>query len=285
MLYYDEMYNHLRKADKFLKQIITLFSPLYKKERLDIDQYVPVSLFTCLHSTSESILILLETQAVFDADVLLRTIMEGTIRFCYITSGSQEEINVKLNEYSVMQVEIDSLSDHYKAIETINVISKYSLNKTESFEVSVLSDKRVEELKSRYSSRQKNDLKTRWSYKNLLQSLANTDELFKWQLGTLSAYSFTSHLIHYDWEGLSQRQEQIFSSSVGLNDQYDYGHGVRILSNTLCFACFRAIYYKRLYQLNDSNIDTALLKLLDFINELDTINNRMIALDIERKQQ
>lgn len=69
------MGQHNIKADEYLKKLIFTLSLLYKQEHGDC-QDVTVPLFTTLHSTSESILILLLNNSILDADVLLRTVME-----------------------------------------------------------------------------------------------------------------------------------------------------------------------------------------------------------------
>ncbi len=86
MTYYDTIIPELETVDKTLKESISRLSPLYREE-FGPFQDVTVPLFTSLHMTSESILILLENQAVFDADVLLRTVMERTIKYCYLMSN------------------------------------------------------------------------------------------------------------------------------------------------------------------------------------------------------
>ena len=77
MEYIEEVGKYIIQADEYLKSLLFKISPLYRKEH-GYNQDVTVPLFTTLHSTSESILILLLNQSIFDADVLLRTVMEGT---------------------------------------------------------------------------------------------------------------------------------------------------------------------------------------------------------------
>ena len=98
MEYIEEVGKYIVQADEYLKSFLFKISPLYRKEHGD-NQDVTVPLFTTLHSTSESILILLLNQSIFDADVLLRTVMEGTIKYCYLMTGTDDEKKEKYIEY------------------------------------------------------------------------------------------------------------------------------------------------------------------------------------------
>lgn len=82
MEYIEEVGKYIVQADDYLKSFLFKISPLYRKEHGG-NQDVTVPLFTTLHSTSESILILLLNQSIFDADVLLRTVMEGLPDYRY----------------------------------------------------------------------------------------------------------------------------------------------------------------------------------------------------------
>lgn len=81
---------YILHADQYLKQLFYAIAPVYKPENGN-RQDVTVSLFTTLHSTSKSILILLLHGGLFDADILLRCVMEGTIKYCYLMNGDEKE--------------------------------------------------------------------------------------------------------------------------------------------------------------------------------------------------
>ena len=82
----------------------------------------------------ESILILLLNQSIFDADVLLRTVMEGTIKYCYLMAGTINERKEKYIEYKIQLVDIAKISDHKKAIEAVEILREFSSNNTKPFE-------------------------------------------------------------------------------------------------------------------------------------------------------
>lgn len=103
---------------------------MYRKEHGD-NQDVTVPLFTTLHSTSESIVILLLNQSIFDADVLLRTVMEGTIKYCYLMTGTVDDPKKeqdKLKQKWSYQALLRSLAKANREYEAqLGTLSTYSL--------------------------------------------------------------------------------------------------------------------------------------------------------------
>lgn len=275
MEYIVEVKKNIIEADNYLKGLIYTLAPLYKKEHGE-NQDVVVPLFTALHSTSESILILLENQAIFDADVLLRTVMEGTIKYCYLMTGTNEEKKQKYSEYKVSLSDIDKISDHKKAIEAVDILREFSKNSTKPFECSILSDEELLRLSERYPKKKREELKRKWSYQSLLRSLAHDNREYEAQLGTLSTYSLASHFCHYDWTGVSSRNTQIIDSVNPKAIVFDIMHCNRIISNVLSMELFRVMEYMRGNNFYSQEVSDLCLEVYEFIMNLDALNNECL---------
>lgn len=275
MRYCNEMREYIAAADFFLKNLLNELAPLYHEE-FGTEQQVTVPLFTSLHSTSESVLILLCNQAVFDADILLRSIMEGTIKYCYLMTGNSVERNAKYIEYKVSLTEMDALADHFKAIQTIETLKKYSNNSLKPFERFVLDDNTLESLQKAYPRTKRNEIKRRWTYQSLLRELAEKQPEYESQIGTVSAYSLSSHFGHYDWTGVSSRAVQMQATGHSDDESYDVMHALRIISNVLSMALFRVIEYQRCHNYYPDSARELSLKMLNFIKEIDGIQNSFL---------
>lgn len=275
MEYIEEVGENIIKADEYFKSLFYKLSPLYKKEHGE-NQDVVVPLFTSLHSTSESILILLLNQAIFDADVLLRTVMEGTIKYCYLMTGTEEEKQDKYAEYKIKLTNIDKILDHNKAVEAVDILREFSMNSTKPFELSILSDEELSELSEKYSKKERDALKRKWSYQSLLRSLAHVYPEYEAQLGTISTYSLTSHLCHYDWTGLSSRNAQIMNSVNPDAIIFDIMHCNRILSNVLSMELFRIAEYMRGNGFGSQEVTTLFLEVYEFVMALDKRSNELL---------
>ncbi|MBQ7912491.1 MAG: hypothetical protein IJ308_01955 [Clostridia bacterium] len=270
---YDKLNEKIFLADGYIKKIISALSPLYKKD-FAMGQDVTIPLFTALHSYSESILILLQNGAVFEADILLRCTMEGTVRYCYLMIGDEKEREVKYNEYKIIMPEIDRLNDHKKAKDAVGIIKKYSNNNTKPFETMILSDEEVDNIKNKYTRNIKNELKKKWSYQSLLKTLASTHKEYEAQLGSLSTYALTSHYCHLDFVGLNDIQNRIYLSKNDGNIISDYAHSLRIIDNIVAFYAFRVLEYMRCNNYFPEEASKLCLGMIQFSQELNAeINN------------
>lgn len=233
---------YILQADQYMKQLFYAIAPIYKPENGN-RQDVTVPLFTTLHSTSESILILLLHGGLFDADILLRCVMEGTIKYCYLMNGDENEKNNKYIEYKEKLYEMAKISDHKKAVEAVEILNEFSENSTKPFEVDILEEQALSNLQAKYPSKLQNEIKNKWSYQQMLRDLAQKNTNYKAQLGTLATYSMTSHLCHYDWTGVCSQQDQIANSQDEDAYLWDAAHCLRILSNVISMELFRVAEY------------------------------------------
>lgn len=253
-------------------------APLYQ-EGGGREQEVTVPLFTMLHSTSATILTLLsEEMALPDADVLLRTVMEGTVKYCYLLNGTPEERKAKYEEYRYALYEMEMLSDHNKALETLGIFKEFSIeNSTIPFEANILPDDYLNGLRSKYTKKQKDEIKKRWTYQAMLRSLARNKPEYKAQLGSLSTYASTSHYAHFDWTGLSSRHAQLKANAHNTDTHYDVVHAFRIISNILSFAMFRVWEYTNVYGTKSQETHQILGEMAKEVRELDAFANKVLS--------
>ena len=127
---YGEAVNpYLCRANFIVKNTLFKLPPIYRAE-FGNSQDVTVPLFTSLHSTSECIIMLFENQAIFDSEVLFRTVMEGTLKNSYLLDGTTAEKEKRYSEYKYKLNDIARVQDHYRAKEAIEIIKNYSTHCT-----------------------------------------------------------------------------------------------------------------------------------------------------------
>lgn len=265
----------ISKADLLIKNLFFSLSPLYKPG-FPFGQDVTVPLFTSLHSTSESILLLLTQQGVYDADVLLRTVMEGSLKYCYLMKGTDDQIQEKHYEYKVQLREIDKIEDHKKAVEALETLHRFSQNDLSPFESNILDDDEYDSLVSKYPRQIKNNLKKKWSYRSLLESLADSDIMYNAQLGSLYAYALSSHFCHFDWTSIIFKYETMASADTSSGITLDIIHALRIVSNLLSFYLFRVFEYINRNKWNNNEITKLMKDTHDLIFYLDSEQNRLL---------
>ena len=278
MEYLRMVQEHIELAMGLNNALFLSLAPLYQ-ENHGSEQEATVPLFTLLHSTSTTILnLVMERMALHDADVLLRTVMEGTVKYCYLLNGTPEERYRKYEEYRYMLHDFEKLTDHNKAQETLNIFKEFNIqHSTLPFEVNILSDEQQKIIKSKYSKKEKDDLKRRWTYQAMLRSLAESRTEYKAQLGTLSTYASTSHYAHFDWSGLMSRLAQLHSAAKEEDINYDIAHGLRIVSNILNFELMRALEYIQVYGLKSKNSLLIIQEISEEANTLDVLADKLLT--------
>lgn len=267
------------EADQLIKNAFLSLSPLYK-EGFPSYQDVTVPLFTVLHSTSESILILLLNGALFEADILLRSLMEGTVKYCYLMSTDSEVREKRYQEYKNDLSEIDKLLDHRKALEAVEILHAFNSNSTKPFELSILNDDIVESLEQLYPNRKRNEIKQKWTYGHMLNELAKENAEYEAQLASISSYSLMSHFCHFDWTGVSMRNEQITTAARG-DETLDVAHGMRIISNVMTFYLFRTSEYIRCNQYSSESILRTTMDIYKFVEDINIRQNNIVEKEIK----
>lgn len=278
MEYINIVQEHIELAMGLTNSLLLSLAPLYREDCGD-EQEATVPLFTLLHSTSSTILnLVMDRMALHDADVLLRTVMEGTVKYCYLLTGTEEERYRKYEEYRFMLYDFEKLVDHNKAQETIGIFKEFNIqHSTLPFEVNILSDEEQKIIKSRYSKKEKDDLKRRWTYQAMLRNLAESRIEYKSQLGTLSTYATTSHYAHFDWSGMTSRLAQLRAAAKEENINYDIAHCLRIISNILNFELMRALEYIQVHGLKSKNSLLIIQEISEEANSLDMLADKLIT--------
>ena len=276
---HDKLQLHISNTDSYIKNLFFSLAPLYREE-FAFGQDITVPLFTVLHSYSESVLVLLQNGGLFEADIILRCTMEGTIRYCYLMTGSEEERKEKYTEYRVIMPDLDRLNDHRKAQEAITILKQFTKNSTKPFESMLLSEEEINQIQNQYARSFKDRLKKKWSYQSLLKELASSHMEYEAQLGSLSTYALTSHYCHLDYTGLNDIKCQLFAAGRNEKTLSDYAHSLRIIANILSFYVFRVLEYMRCNNSYPENVKKLCLDAIQYEQKVNAELNSIIDAEL-----
>jgi len=89
------------KASFALREYLDICAPYFHgSPRLDPKlQWVLTQLALSCHLTSESALILIGNYRLWDTELLIRSVLEGTLKFIFLCIGDEDEPTNKVNEY------------------------------------------------------------------------------------------------------------------------------------------------------------------------------------------
>lgn len=168
--YSDFLNIYPAKALHLLRELTFSLTPFYKPDVKisELNQFVTIQLFTNLYSTSECILILIKKYGIWEADILLRTLVEGSIKYIFLMSGELEGNSDIIKEYYFSIPEMQKISEHKKAKKALELFRLYSDQK-HPFEVSFLSEKELKALEAKYPNKARREIEQRWGFGNLLK--------------------------------------------------------------------------------------------------------------------
>ena len=280
---YEERFDsYINKAEKIIDDLFSAMTPIYKVEhRGGLDVVVP--LFRALHYSTKSIFTLLLNHAMFDADVLFRTVLEGTIKYCYLMTGTLEQRAEKYVEYKIILTDIGRLHEHKKAIEAVKIIKEFSNNDTRPIEMAILEEDELLVLKAKYPAKLRDEVQQRWSYKILLLALATESEIYRKQLGTLWSYAHGSHQTHYDYFGLFYNYNGFINDDRNTIDLYSIGSGLRLLVSTISLESLRIQEYMRCNNFSQKSLMADLLKLDELVETISNELHNLIEVEFRRR--
>ena len=107
-------------------------------------------LLNSCHLTSESALILIANCKLWDAESLVRSVMEGTYKVAYLCLGSQSEIEQKLVEYEDDLHDIGRLTRHSRVESLLAVVKNRRAVRWKPLRDLLMKQEEADELSAKY---------------------------------------------------------------------------------------------------------------------------------------
>ncbi|MCA0249009.1 MAG: DUF5677 domain-containing protein [Proteobacteria bacterium] len=184
--------------------------------------------------SSESTILLVAYGQLWDAEVTLRSVAEGTLKFCYLLQ-SKSTFKQRHREYSDCLWEISLLKDHRKAAELLKVIPNRDDSTWRPIRDRLLDDAARDRISSAYDQSRRRSLEARWGFAGLLAELTRSgDPDFVRFAGFAHSYSLASHIQHADYVGISLPWDRE-SRSVEQRDTLQLAHAGRLISDVFTF--------------------------------------------------
>lgn len=240
-MYTEELFDiQKRWAEKglfLMRELLPLMAPVGTYKGWDQEEQDSIGkLLSASARSTESALLLIAYGQLWDAEVLIRSVFEGTLKFAYLIQ-SQDTFKDRYREFACEQPEIFALQDDRKARQLLDAIKDPEAGSWRPIRDMVLPDIKREELASSYSKTYRRQMDMKWGYGGMLNSLSNSgDTLFTNFTGLSYGYSVASHIHHADFIGISVPLERDRRSSE-TRDAIHLAHLARLISD--CFSCFQ----------------------------------------------
>lgn len=220
-------------------------------------RFVVAQLYIDCHLTSESTLILIQYGKEWDADILSRAVMEGTVKFVHMLTGGEDESRRKVQEYWEILPQFSAIRHSLHArsyMEEPDAPSRH----IPVFQELVLQETEVKATRREWSKARRKQLEEAWSVAGILREFGKSEhEGLRRLVHMAHAYGMSSHLLHKDADGVGMVWERARRDSHR-RIAVILGHSARVVSDMCQFAKWRLGFL-----LNACGVDTSCIAAIE----------------------
>jgi len=204
-------------------------------------RFVAAQLYIDCHLSSESILLLIRDQKEWDADLLARSVMEGSLKFTYMLQGTVADVERKADEYWNILPQFSAIKHSERAKRFLEEIPDPGNPNWEPFRELIMDESEISEIRSKYSRQERQALEEAWSFTGICRTFANSDESgLKLFAHLAHGYGMSSHLLHKDADGVGMVWDR-YGRDPERQAAAKLGHSARIVSDVCTFAQLRLL--------------------------------------------
>lgn len=203
-------------------------------------RFVIAQLGISCHFTSESSFLLLSNCKIWDADILLRSVLEGTLKFAYILQGTEQNQLRKIEEYWDILPRHAAITRHKRASALLKISGKENGPENRPIRELLLSEEELTHLSTAFPKKERQHLSRRWSFSEIARYFAShADERYR-AMGCMAyAYGIQSHTLHQDGDGVAIIRDRCLRDEKRRNS-IELAHSGRIISDICHYGFFRA---------------------------------------------
>ena len=163
-------------ADARLDELVGLMKPMMVSDRLTIEQRQIISWLSaaCIWA-SGSALLLAGFERVWDAEIVSRSVFEGTVKFCHLL-GDPNNAAGRFEEYETALSDIASLADHEKARRLIEIAPDPKEDMLAVLQKLLLTEAKLAETAAKYPRQERRRLQTAWGFSGVVEQMVRTGE-------------------------------------------------------------------------------------------------------------
>jgi Family of unknown function (DUF5677) len=229
----------LISTDAAILETLPLYEPVASSKFLTQDQNALLSQLStaCLGATAAT-LHLIENDRIWEAETILRSVAEGSLKFVYLVSSPQGFVS-RYREYAEALPDIAVLRTHERARELIELSGDPSAPQLQPYRELLVPQDRLDLLRQQYPRDVRGKIEQAWSFSGLVSTLSQSKlkgaDLFG---ALLYGYWSANQIAHMTWEGVSMPVERRMRDEARRQAVED-AHAARILSDCYSYNVLR----------------------------------------------
>lgn len=230
------------EASHLIGELFDLAKPYLEGLEGDLEEpvrFISSQLFIDCHLSSESVLILVSHLKEWDADLINRAVIEGTVKYTYLMDGEAEDRRRKAHEYWNLMPDFMSIKRSERAKAFLQEVYDPDTVEWLPFKELVISDAEVDARRHGMNRQQRSGLEQDWSFSGIVQRYSQSEQTgLRFMKHLANGYGMSSHLIHKDGDGVGMVWER-YQREPRRQAAVKSGHLSRLVSDVCAFAKFR----------------------------------------------
>lgn len=235
-------------SSHFIGECFDVAKPYLDQQYQGMDPYVrfvSAQLFIDCHLSSESSLILVREAKEWDADIINRSVMEGTVKYAFIMSGEESDVRQKAFEYWEQLPNFSAIRHHERALAFLKEVANPDDPEWMPFKKLLLTQKEIDSLRDGTNKKNRSLLEQKWSFSEITKNFTQSESGGLRLLSHLAhGYGMSSHLIHKDGDGVGMVWER-YGRNEREQSAVKLGHCARIVSDICSFSQLRLLQLLR----------------------------------------
>jgi hypothetical protein len=189
--------------------------------------------------TSDSVLNLLIQLKLWDAEILLRTVVESSVKLAYIAVADLQEQHARALEFLILMPEMLRLKRHRRVEAFLASVPNPEADMWRAIRDIQLSAEEIQAISDRHPRSVRDNMERKWGFARITDELGKSGTEFQNLSAMMYAYGMGSHAVHQDgdaimmmWEREQRRPEHVAT--------VEFAHGARLISDVVTFAAIRA---------------------------------------------
>jgi len=254
--------------DEFIKSCNSINQELVKHLINKEGEYYHFArnMHTFIHERIDSLSVLIFHNCLWDADIILRSVAEASIKLIFVSELAENEKLEKVSEFWNDLGEINNLKQSKQARIVIENLKNTKFN-PDTFNQIALSEEQEELLASKWTKSKRQKIEQPWSFNEMIKSLSKNDQL-DMILCLQRVFTQSSHLIHADETALG-----VINDRKNRNDslKLEILHAKRLYSD--CLSLYALSTISILKSINKDNKDTIRNLTESFFKRCEIIEN------------
>jgi hypothetical protein len=209
------------------------FYKLLKDHVGNLHGYLPIVNF--IIDRLEAVSQLITEYRVWDAEIVMRSVIETTVKYLFIVTADKEERNKRLDEYWNSLAEVNSLKMSEQAKKNLAHMGNIETHRL-AYSPMLLPEEIELQLRSKWTNAERKRLEQKWSFTEMVNALSKNyrGHALNEFIVITHSYRMGSHVTHGDETGIGIIRERDSRSPFDRELAY-FTHYLRILSDINAF--------------------------------------------------